>query len=178
VMADRVPQEMLHDVIVNTIYLDNAINEVIRMSFDIQPSWGHPVGVDENGEIDFELLNELKIEKFDRFFLQELGSSSKLRIIREIINDECKVQISLPKEFDNKFLTFYKIRNIFAHSLYPKHLNKHEVPNYVPSDAKWEELHAEHTALFKELNDFFVNQLFNALELSEELEYLKYLNEE
>lgn len=163
-------KDLLNDVITNTIRLDNAINEIIRRSFDIRAFWGYPTGVDENGEVDYELLNELKIEKFDRFFLQELGSSSKLRIIKEIINDDCKVPICLPKDFDTKLLTLYKIRNVFAHSLYPKHVHKNEVPNYVPTDAKWEELHAEHTALFKELNDFLVNQLVDALELSEELE--------
>lgn len=170
-MEGRAPEKMLHEVIINTIALDNVINNLIRTYFGIQPYWGEPVGVDEEGEIDFELLNELKIEKFDRYFLKELGASSKSRMIMEIIKDECRVSIFLPKDFEKKLLKLYKIRNIFAHSLYPKHPNKNELPNYVPSDAKWEELHAEHVELFKELNSFFVHQLVDALEISEEIKY-------
>lgn len=167
----RAPPQMLQEVITNTIYIDNAINEIIRWFFNIQPSWGDPISADEEGELEFKLLNKSEIEMFDRFFLQELGSSSRLGLIKEIINNQSNIKISLPDNFDHKLLDFYKIRNIFAHSLYPKNINKKEIPNYVPSETKWEELHLKHTALFKELNDFLVNQLYNALLLSEEIVY-------
>src|SRR3989344_4908007 len=152
----RVAKEILYDVITNTILLDNLLNEIIRTSFGLEPDW-HPV--------EEVILNKKELERFDRFFLQDLGASSKMKLIKEIIKEDYLEKIILPNDFDNKFLKFYKIRNIFAHSLYPKRVGKKEMPNYLPNDAKWEDLHDEHSNIFKELNDFLINNLYMKLRL-------------
>ena len=56
------------------------------------------------------------------------------------------------KGFEEKFRRFYIIRNIFAHSLYPKNVEGKELPHKFPSDAKWEDLYKEHKEAFDELN--------------------------
>ena len=70
----RAPPEMLHEVITNTIYLDNAINEIISIYF-------HAYNFKEDEEGKSSTLEP--VERFHRLFLQELGFSSKLKIIRD-----------------------------------------------------------------------------------------------
>ncbi|MEK6893941.1 MAG: hypothetical protein AABX10_00595 [Nanoarchaeota archaeon] len=147
----RAPPEMLYEVITNTIYLDNAINEVISMYFG-----AYNIKEDEK---DSNTSTLEPLEKFHRFFLQELGANSKLKLIKEI-GETCYRKIELPKGFEEKFRRFYIIRNIFAHNLYPKHVDGKELPNNMPNDANWEELHKEHKGVFDELNNFIIKKLY------------------
>ena len=153
-------KDMLYDVITHTIALDNLLAGIIRTSFGLELDW--------NSETN-ELINEKVIERFDRFFMQDLGSSSKLNLIKEIIKEDYKKEkITLPKDFDNKLRNFYKIRNIFAHSLYPKHVDKREMPNFLPNNATWEDLHKEHSDIFKEINDFLIKNIYANLTISKD----------
>jgi hypothetical protein len=145
-------KDMLFDVITHTILLDNLFIEIMGTSFGLEPQW--------DGE---ELINEKQIDRFDRFFMQDLGSSSKINLIKEIIKEDYEEKIVLPKDFDNKIINFYKIRNIFAHSLYPKHIGKRDMPNLLPHNATWESLHKEHSKIFREINDFLIKNLYYEL---------------
>jgi|SRR3989344_2148415 len=154
----RAPPEMLHEVITNTIYLDNAINEIISIYF-------HAYNFKEDEEGKSSTLEP--VERFHRLFLQELGFSSKLKIIREIA-EPYKDKIVFPKDFDEKFRRFYLIRNIFAHSLYAKHVGSKEMPHKAPSNAKWDDLYKEHKEAFGELNDFLMKKVYDIV-LKDEL---------
>lgn len=154
----RVTKDMLYDVITNTILLDNLLSEIIRTSFGLEIEWANTLD-DES----YEIINAKQIERFDRFFIQDMGASSKLNLIKEIIKEDYKEKITLPKDFDNKIIRFYKIRNIFAHSLYPKHVDKKEMPKLLPNNATWEDLHKEHSEIFKEINDFFIKNLYEEI---------------
>ncbi|MBI2047455.1 hypothetical protein HYT26_04830 [Candidatus Pacearchaeota archaeon] len=147
----RPTKDMLYNVITNTILLDNLLDEIIRNSFGLEIEWDN-----ESNSI----INSLIIERFDRFFLQDMGASSKMNLLKEIIKEDYEEKITLPKDFDNKVIRFYKIRNIFAHSLYPKHVDKREMPNLLPNNATWEDLHKEHSNIFKEINNFLIKNLY------------------
>ncbi len=146
----RAPQEMLYEVITNTIYLDNAINEIISLYF-------HNFDEQENED---KTLSFKPLEMFHRLFLQDMGSHSKLKIVKEI-GESCIKNFQFPKGYEEKFRRFYIIRNIFAHSLYPKHVEGKELPHKFPSDAKWEDLYKEHKEAFDGLNDFLIKTVYN-----------------
>ena len=95
--------QMRHDVIENTIRTDNFIKDIIRTSFGLELDYL------PNGEVN----NEEEIKRFNKFFLEEIGWLTKLRLIKEIAND-IDENTKIPNKFEEKFEEYYKIRVHFS----------------------------------------------------------------
>lgn len=143
----ELPKELLHEVIIRTIKLDNLSNQIIRMAFGLDLKWG--------GKNDSTILNQNEINRFNNFFLENLGASSRANLLLEIVEDIIqykKEELKPCKDFKNKLINFYKIRNIFAHNLFPKGLNGYtKLDSSVPH---WIELNRQHKELYEELKIF------------------------
>lgn len=152
----ELPNELLSQVVIRTVELNSLTNNIIRIAFGLKLKFGT--------EADhYRSLNLREIQRFDDFFLENLGSSSRADILLEIVKDvsEVKTDFSSCKDFKNKMINFYKIRNIFAHNMYPKGLDgKSKLDSSVPN---WEELNQKHKELYNELMQFFIqlNTLLN-----------------
>jgi len=148
----ELPMDLLHEVIIRTIELDNLSNQIIRVAFGLDLKWG--------GENDSTLLNQNEINRFKNFFLDNLGSSSRAELLSEIVDDVIKSnkkEFKLCKDFKSKVIKFYKIRNIFAHNLYPKGLDGYtKLDTSVPH---WIELNKQHKELYEELKNFLYRLL-------------------
>jgi len=153
-METRPTQQSLYEVITNTIYIDNVIDEVISMYFGVYE-------FNPKDDSSSSLILE-PLDMFQRFFLQDMGHYSKLKIIKDICK-KCIRDFKFPVKFEEKFRRFYLIRNIFAHSIYPKHVEGKNLPNKFPSSANWEDLHTEHSETFRELNDFLAKTVYDAV---------------
>lgn len=144
----ELPKELLHEVTMRTIEIDNLSNKIIRTSFGLDLKFSFK---------DNKPLNLERIYRFNDFFLENLGSSSRADLLLEIIkeiNQHSKEELKPCKDFKNKLITFYKIRNIFAHNIYPKDLHrKTKLDSAVPH---WIELNKQHEELYKELKGFFM----------------------
>src|SRR3989344_2696885 len=135
----RPNKELLHEVLEKTIQLDYQINNIIRDYFNLG------VKFDKENRV----INIDKINNFGKFIFIEMGAGTKLRILKEIrksLQEDEKIDI---KNFDNKFLRIYDIRNIFAHSPLPKKSGKEWLAT--PEEISWEELHQEHKELIDEI---------------------------
>ena len=147
----ELPKDLLHEVIIRTIELDNLSNQIIRVAFGLDLKWG--------GKNDSILLNQNEINRFKNFFLDNLGSSSRADFLCEIVSDiiNNKEKLKLCKDFKNKIINFYKIRNIFAHNLYPRGLDGYtKLDSSVPH---WIELNKQHKELYEELKTFLYQLL-------------------
>jgi len=144
----ELPQELLHKVIMRTIEIDNLSNKIIRTSFGLDLDFG---GEEEN----WRPLNLKEIFRFNDFFLENFGASSRAELLLEIIDDVNKYgkdELKSCKDFKNKLINFYKIRNIFAHNIYPKGLDgKTKLGSAIPH---WIELNKQHEELYEELKNF------------------------
>lgn len=149
----KLPKELLHEVIIRTIELDNLSNQIIRISFGLDLDW-EP---EENSAV---LLNAKEIKRFTDFFLDNLGASSRADLLSDIVDDIIKKdqkEFKPCKDFKNKLIKFYKIRNIFAHNLYPKGLDGYtKLDSAVPH---WIELNNRHKELYEELKTFLYQLL-------------------
>ncbi len=144
----ELPKELLHEVIMRTIDIDNISNKIIRKSFGLDLKFG-------GEENNFKPLNLGRIFRFNKFFLGNFGSSSRADLLLEIIkeiNKHNKEELKLCKDFKNKLITFYEIRNIFAHNLYPKDLKG--VTRLESSEPHWIKLDKQHLELYGELKEF------------------------
>ena len=144
----ELPKDLLHEVIFKTIELENLSNRIIRNFFDLELKFG---GEDEN----YKILNAEKINLFNEFFLENLGASSRADLLLKVIKDTYKnneEELLQCKNFKNKLIDFYKIRNIFAHNIYPKDLKGRT--RLESSQPYWIELHKQHKALYEELKEF------------------------
>lgn len=150
----KLPEKLLYEVITRTIKFDNLSNEIIRTSFGLE------IEEINNGD-EWQILNLKEIQRFDEFFLENIGSSSRADILLRIIEETYlhnKDEIKPCKDFKGKLIKFYNIRNIFAHNLYPKRLDKKSHPDLkVPN---WEELAKEHEDLYNELYGFLDSSCF------------------
>ncbi len=154
----ELPKELLHEVIIRTIELDNLSNEIIRVDFGLEIDWG--------GEHDSTPLNFKEINRFKTFFLDNLGSSSRADLLSEIVEEIIKYnkeELKPCKDFKNKLINFYKIRNIFAHNLYPKGLD-----GYTKLDSStpyWGKLNDEHKELYDELKEYLLANCYKEIQL-------------
>lgn len=141
----ELPKDLLHEVIIRTIEFDNLSNSLIREAFGLEIEWG--------GENQSTPINLKEINRFNKFFLEQLGSSSRAELLINIVDDICKNGKKKEcSDFKGKLIDFYKIRNIFAHNLYPKDLKgftrlESEEPHWIP-------LNKQHKGLFEELRNF------------------------
>jgi len=150
----ELPKDLLHGVIIRTIEIDNLSNNIIRTSFGLELDFG---GEEDN----WRVLNANEINRFNDFFLENLGASSRADLLLEIVKDICKSnkeELKPCKDFKNKLIDFYKIRNIFAHNLYPKDLKG--VTRLESSTPHWIELNKQHEELYKELKEFLSSNCF------------------
>ena len=141
------PNDLLHEVILRTIELDNLSNQIIRVALGLDLKWG--------GKYESELLNQKGINRFKTFFLDNLGSSSRAELLSEIIDDidkSKKEKFIGCKNFKNKLIDFYKIRNIFAHNYYPKDLKG--MTRLESVEPHWIPLNTQHKELYEELKAF------------------------
>lgn len=150
----ELPKDLLHEVIVRTIEFDNFSNSIIRTAFGLE--------LDFAGEEDnYRPTNLNEINRFNRFFLEQLGSSSRAELLLNIVDDICKSNKDKKlncTDFKGKLIEFYKIRNIFAHNLYPKDLNG--FTRLESNDPHWIPLNKRHKELYQELYDFLHNNCF------------------
>lgn len=143
------PQNLLHEVILRTIELDNLSNQIIRVAFGLDLKWG--------GKYGSELLNQNEINRFKFYFLDNLGSSSRAELLSDIVNDiiqSNKKELKLCKDFKNKLINFYKIRNIFAHNYYPKDLKG--ITRLESVEPHWIPLNKQHKELYEEIQTFLL----------------------
>ena len=155
----ELPQELLHEVIMRTIKIDNLSNEIIRIAFGLELDFA---GEEEN----WRPLNLKEINRFNKFFLESIGSSFRADLLLDIIKDICKSNnASMIKigDFKGKLINFYKIRNIFAHNLYPKDLKG--FTRLESSEPLWPELNKQHKDLFKEIKNFLMENCYKELKL-------------
>ena len=150
----ELPKDLLHEVIVRTIEFDNMSNDIIRTAFGLELKW------DPNPD-NHAPVNLNDISKFNRFFLEGLGSSSRAELLMEIIDETCEYnkcdKISC-KDFKNKLINFYKIRNIFAHNIYPKDLKGFTRIDTI--EPPWGELNSQHKILFEEIKKFLSDNMY------------------
>ncbi len=143
------PQDLLHEVILRTIELDNLSNQIIRVALGLDLKWG--------GKYGSELLNQNELNRFKNYFLDNLGSSSRAELLSEIVDDiiqSNKKELTLCKDFRNKLINFYKIRNIFAHNYYPKDLKG--ITRLESVEPHWIPLNKQHKELYEELKTFLL----------------------
>jgi hypothetical protein len=144
----ELPKELLHEVIMRTIDIDNISNKIIRKSFGLDLKFGEE-------KDNWKPLNLSKIFRFNEFFLVNFGASSRANLLLEIINEvnqHNKEELKTNKDFKNKLIKFYKIRDIFAHNIYPKDLKG--ITRLESSIPHWIELNKQHLELYGELREF------------------------
>ncbi len=152
------PKDLLHEVILRTIEFDNLSNEIIRTAFGLEIEWG--------GEENSEPQNINELNMFKDYFLDNLGSSSRADILSDIVDDLIKGgnrELKICKDFKGKVIKFYKIRNIFAHNIFPKGLD-----GYTKLDSKepyWGELSKQHKELYSELREFLWSNCYKEIKL-------------
>lgn len=153
----ELPKDLLHEVIIRTIEVDNLSNNIIRTAFGLE--------IDRGGEDGSMPLNLKEIYRFNEYFLENFGSSPRADLLLEIVKDICeynKEEQKICKDFKGKLIEFYKIRNIFAHNIYPKDLKgKTKLDSSVPH---WIELNRRHNELFVELRAFLQSNCFKEAE--------------
>jgi hypothetical protein len=154
----ELPKDLLHGVIIRTIEIDNLSNNIIRTSFGLELEFGR------EGD-NWRFLNANEINRFNDFFLENLGASSRADLLLEIVKDiykSNKEELKSYKDFKNKLIDFYKIRNIFAHNLYPKDLKG--VTRLESSTPHWIELNKQHEELYKELKELLSSNCFKKVD--------------
>lgn len=154
----ELPKDLLHEVIIRTIEIDNLSNEIIRIAFGLEIEWG--------GEHGSTPLNLKEINRFNKFFLENFGSSSRAELLLGIVKDICqdnKKNIIKIGDFKKKLVDFYKIRNIFAHNIYPKDLKG--FTRLESSEPLWEELNEQHKKLFEEIKEFLMKNCYKEIKL-------------
>ena len=153
----ELPKDLLHEVIIITIELDNLSNEIIRIAFGLE--------IDFGGEEDkWRPTNLREINRFNKFFLENLGSSSRADLLLKIVDDICeynKKKLVGCKDFKNKLIEFYKIRNIFAHNIYPKDLKG--FTRLESSEPLWNKLNNRHKKLYPELKEFLYSNCYREI---------------
>lgn len=150
----ELPKDLLYEVIIRTIELNNLSNKIIRTAFGLDLDFG---GEEDN----WIVLNAKEIDRFNEFFLDNFGSSSRAELLLKIVNDITKNKEGFKPciDFKNKLIKFYKIRNIFAHNLYPKDLQgKTRLESSTPH---WIELNKQHKELYDELKEFLMSNCFS-----------------
>jgi len=151
----ELPQDLLHEVIMRTIEINNLSNQIIRVAFGLSLKWN------EENESQPILLNQNEINRFNSYFLDNFGSSSKAELLLEIYDDMVqsnKKEINLCQNFRNKLIDFYKIRNIFAHNIYPKDLKG--MTRLESKESHWIPLNKQHKELYEELKIFLYQLLY------------------
>jgi len=144
----ELPKESLHEVIMRTIEIDNISNKIIRASF----------GLDLKFSENNNPLNLERIFRFNKFFLGNFGSNSRAELLLNIVNEinrYNKENIKLCNDFKNKLITFYEIRNIFAHNIYPKDLKG--ITRLESNIPYWIDLNKQHLMLYSELKESLNN---------------------
>src|SRR3989344_7917441 len=96
----ELPKEMLHEVIIRTLEITNISNTIIRKSFGLSLKFGEK-------EENYRILNANEINRFNDFFLENFGASSRADILLEIVKDTCKCnegELKHCKDFKNKLI--------------------------------------------------------------------------
>jgi len=155
----ELPKDLLHEVIMRTINIDNISNQIIRKSFGLDLKFGEEKN---NGKP----LNLNRIFRFNEFFLVNFGASSRANLLLEIIkeiNRHNEGELKPNGDFKSKLIKFYKIRDVFAHNIYPKDLKG--VTRLESSTPHWIELNKQHLELYEELKEFLTKVAsFNQVE--------------
>ena len=144
----ELPKELLHEVIMRTIDIDNVSNKIIRKYFGLDLKFG-----DEKN--NWRPLNMNKIFRFNESFLVNFGASSRANLLFEIlkeINQSNKEELKPEGDFKGNLIEFYKIRDIFAHNIFPKDLKG--ITRLESSEPYWGELSKQHLELYKNLKEF------------------------
>jgi hypothetical protein len=146
--------EMRHEVIDNTIRIEILLDDIIQTDLGLEPSYFSGIDTDGNELEYIENINQL--DRFKKFFLEKTNLDRKFEIIKDIIKGDPKKII--PQTFWKDAQRIREIRNIFAHTLSPRHpegqTTVKEVTEDLDSQIKtlkgWEKLYQEHTKLFDE----------------------------
>ncbi len=162
-MEDKSIADMRHEVIDNTIRVENLLNEIMQidMGFEIQES--------PNRE---DILNLEEIHKFHKHILDKFRLHSKFEYLKAILP---KDKNEWPKDYARKCKRFIEIRNKFAHTLAPEKPYKEGTIGMLSLEfdiitkriEEWEKLYLEHLELFKEIYDFIYNQFYTPIDLDE-----------
>lgn len=135
----KLKKEFTDEVITHTIMFEDTIVKWLFLEyFGIKPEADNP-------------KRSMQIERFSRYFMDPMGYGQKLNLLKEVLKDRFP-EIILPKNFESEFVEFYKIRNIFAHSMFPREVNQ-KTP-YVSLTGSWEELAKRHKELYRSLATF------------------------
>ena len=168
----RAIAQMRHEVIDNSIRIENLLNRIIQTDLGLEP---HYVPyVDELGnETDFEEIENInQVSRFRKFFLDKSSLEKKFEILKDILRKN--KQKSVPEKFWKDAKDFREIRNTFAHTLAPKYPDKNPKKLYMfitDFDCKikdigdWNKLYVKHTKLFNEIHKIIFN-LFHSLPIT------------
>ena len=146
----ELPKELLYVVIMRTIDIDNISNKIIRKYFGLDLKFG-------DGRDIGKALNLKEIFLFNESFLINFGASSRANLLLEIlkeINQKNKEELKLEGDFKNNLIKFYRIRDIFAHNIYPKDLKG--VTRLESSEPYWGELGKQHLELYESIKEFLM----------------------
>jgi len=144
--------EMRHEVIEFSILLENYLDEEITTFFGLD-SW--------DASYHMQIYREREI--FIESFLRYMSLSKKFEIIKNLIKE---IGEKLYKEFGKDVKRFSQIRNIFAHTLYPKveedFMPKMKIDLVKSQQEDWEKMNKEAKTLYlkiiKELDSKFYTE--------------------
>src|SRR3989338_5748888 len=134
-------KEMRHEIIEYAISLNNFLDEEITAFFDLS-AW----------DASYHRQIDVNRDLFIKFFLENMSFPKKFNLIEEIIEI---IGEKLPKGFQGDANKFIKIRNKFAHSIYPE-IDEDRMPEFQKERVKmvqkdWEKMHAEAKELYRKL---------------------------
>lgn len=132
---------MRHEVIENSIRMDNFVNDLIMGCFGLECTF-------EEDEGELMCTNEGDRDSFHKHLLKNMSSVQKIDCLKDMANNMKKPFL---EEFMKDVRRFYEIRNVFAHSLYPPQaLALHKKENKIIT---CEGIHAEHATLYNKIGE-------------------------
>jgi len=153
-MENKTIAEMRHEVIENTIEIENFLSELIMLAFDME--------MDING--DYKKYNEIT-SVFEKHFLSKTPLSKKFEVIKEVIRDKRRKE--LPRDFGSDVKEFIEIRNLFAHQLFPtieEDMSSIQKERLKIDKDKFEEKYIRHSKLHKKLFKFIFGVFYKKAE--------------
>lgn len=159
--------KMRHEVIDNTIEVEELLNEIIQINLGFEAEFDSKTKVLHPDKA----LNKEEIKKFREHILKKFNLPAKFKFV-EGMAKPIKGAKGLPKDYGKKFSRLIEIRNLFAHTLSP--INPFEFGDiktlnllYKSVSKKieeWKNLHKEH----EKLTDILHSSIFRNFYMNRE----------